>query len=73
VRCNPEMVELESIEAEADAEELLELIKNHQRHTNSTVAADILSNWDTNLAHFVKVMPTDYKRVLNEQQNVSAG
>jgi len=73
VRCNPEMVELESIEAEADAEELLGLVKNHQRYTHSTVAADILADWDTNLARFVKVMPTDYKRVLNEQQSVSAG
>jgi len=73
VRCNPEMVELESVEAEADAEELHELITNHERYTGSSVAADILAAWDINLAHFVKVMPTDYKRVLNERQNVSAG
>ena len=73
VRCNPEMVELESIEAEADADEVFELITNHERYTGSTVARDILVKWEENLAHFVKVMPTDYKRVLNEQQSVSAG
>ena len=73
VRCNPEMVELESIEAEADADEVFELITNHERYTGSTVARDILAKWEENLAHFVKVMPTDYKRVLNEQQSVSAG
>jgi len=72
-RCNPEMVELEALEADADVAELQELITNHQRYTNSSVAAEILANWDENLAHFVKVMPTDYKRVLNEQQSVSAG
>ena len=73
VRCNPEMVELETVETDADAKELHELISNHQRYTNSTVAADILEKWEDSLANFVKVMPTDYKRVLNEQQSVSAG
>ena len=73
VRCNPEMVELESVEAEADANELQELIRNHQSYTGSTVAENILASWEASLAHFVKVMPTDYKRVLNERQNVSAG
>lgn len=73
VRCNPEMVELETVESEADAEELHELIENHHRYTGSTVAEDILADWDASLGHFVKVMPTDYKRVLNERQSVSAG
>lgn len=73
VRCNPEMVELESLEADADIDELRELISKHHKYTGSGVAEEILGNWETQLRNFVKVMPTDYKRVLNEQQNVSAG
>jgi len=32
--------------------------------TGSTVARQILDNWEDELRQFVKVMPTDYKRVL---------
>ena len=36
--------------------------------TGSAVAAEILDNWSTVLGQFVKVMPTDYKRVLAERK-----
>lgn len=65
-KCNPGMVELEAVEEEGDISELKTLIENHQKFTGSTVAADILSNWDQSLKQFLKVMPTDYKRVLQE-------
>ncbi len=66
-RCNPGMVDLEAPSA-ADALELRELIEEHLRRTDSAVAARILGDWDALLAEgaFVKVMPRDYKRVLNE-------
>ena len=55
-----------------DVEELRQLIENHKAYTESTTAAHILDNWDAELSRFVKVMPTDYKRVLAEmaQENV---
>jgi glutamate synthase (NADPH/NADH) large chain len=65
--CNLGMVELERIESDEDADELRELIEMHQNHTGSTVAEKVLDNWDETLAQFVKVMPTDYKRVLQER------
>ena len=68
-----EMVELEQLEVDADIEELRSLISNHHNYTGSTVAEGILNNWEQSITQFVKVMPTDYKRVLNEQKNVSAG
>jgi glutamate synthase (NADPH/NADH) large chain len=37
------------------------------------VAERLLANWQQALAEFVKVMPTDYKRVLAERKQVSAG
>ena len=64
--CNTGTFELESMEAPEDINELRTLIENHQKYTGSTVAADILNNWKTELTRFVKVMPTDYKRVLEE-------
>ena len=70
--CNFGTFELEQMEDPNDIEELRQLIENHKTYTESTAAADILDNWDAELSRFVKVMPTDYKRVLAEmaQENV---
>ncbi|MFM8832362.1 MAG: glutamate synthase large subunit [Cytophagales bacterium] len=71
--CNMEMVLLE--EMDGDDERLLKkMIAEHQRYTNSQVAAHVLSYWPTAIKHFVKVMPIDYKAVLEkkrEKQSVS--
>ncbi|MFV2004537.1 MAG: glutamate synthase large subunit [Gammaproteobacteria bacterium] len=64
--CNMGMVELESLETDEDIEEVKTLIENHLRYTGSTVAKAALDNWDETVKQFVKVMPTDYKRVLQE-------
>ncbi|MBK28083.1 MAG: hypothetical protein CMO77_04545 [Verrucomicrobiales bacterium] len=66
--CNMEMVELEKVEDTEDISELKKLIEEHAERTGSTVALEILDNWSTTLGQFVKVMPTDYKRVLLEQK-----
>jgi glutamate synthase domain-containing protein 2/glutamate synthase domain-containing protein 1/glutamate synthase domain-containing protein 3 len=66
-RCNMGMVGFDEL-AEADAIELRAMIEEHQRRTESPVAASVLGRWqellDSNA--FVKVMPHDYKRVLRE-------
>jgi glutamate synthase (NADPH) large chain len=64
--CNKESYELEAVEVDADINELRTLIENHQKYTGSSVAKHVLDNWKTELSRFVKVMPTDYKRVLQE-------
>ena len=66
--CNMEMVELEKVEDVEDIAELQGLIEEHARRTGSTVATEVLDNWSTTLGQFVKVMPTDYKRVLLERK-----
>jgi glutamate synthase (NADPH/NADH) large chain len=66
--CNLGMVELERVDGDEDAAELRGLIEKHREHTGSAVAADVLERWDEVLPQFVKVMPTDYKRVLEEQK-----
>ncbi len=65
-QCNPGTVELEAVDADEDVNELKTLIQNHMKYTGSTVAREVLDNWGNSLKQFVKVMPTDYKRVLQE-------
>ena len=73
-QCNMEMVELERMDADEDIAELKHLIENHLNYTGSAVAERLLANWHHSIAEFVKVMPTDYKRVLEERKKqVSAG
>ncbi len=67
-KCNPGMVGLEKVEDEGDMAELKQLIELHQNYTESTIAEKILDRWDEMLPQFVKVMPTDYKRVLEEEK-----
>jgi len=64
--CNLEMVELERVTDEADEAELRTLIENHYRYTGSTVARHILDTWSRSLPLFQRVMPTDYRRALQE-------
>ena len=51
-----------------DRAELLELLEMHRNYTNSEIAAQLIDEWPASIAKFVKVMPTDYKRVLQEQK-----
>jgi glutamate synthase (NADPH/NADH) large chain len=67
-RCNLGMVALEHVTESADIAELQGLIRAHFAYTGSTVAERILNRWQTHLPEFVKVMPTDYKRVLAERK-----
>ncbi len=66
-RCNLEMVSLEPLADAEDIELVHGLIERHREYTGSTVAAGILARWPAASARFVKVMPNDYRRVLEEQ------
>jgi len=61
--CNTEMVELDPLD-EADATELQSMVQKHFDTTGSTVAQFVLKDFENQLQHFVKVFPTDYKKVL---------
>ncbi len=65
--CNKETFEIESL-LEEDLKDLKELITNHFNYTGSVVAEKIIESWDIEVERFIKVMPTDYKRVLNEMK-----
>ncbi|KAH7855465.1 hypothetical protein Vadar_025161 [Vaccinium darrowii] len=65
LRCNLELVDLDKVEEEEeDIMTLRIMIQQHQRHTNSQLAREVLADFDNLLPKFVKVFPRDYKRVL---------
>ena len=66
-RCNMEMVGLEALLDEEENAWLRSLIARHGEYTGSSVAEALLRDWHTSLGQFVKVMPTDYKRVLEQR------
>ncbi len=70
--CNTETFELEQVSAAADILELKQLIQKHADYTDSPVAKSILEHWEESIGKFVKVMPTDYKRVLAERAAATA-
>jgi glutamate synthase (NADPH/NADH) large chain len=66
--CNMEMVELSLIEEANDEKELKNLITRHYTYTQSPKAKEILDNWNFYISKFLKVLPIEYKRVLDEEK-----
>ncbi len=67
-RCNMGMIDFDDVEEAEDVAELRGLIEAHLHYTGSSLAERILTTWEMSLAHFVKVMPIDYKRVLEARK-----
>ena len=70
-RCNPGMVDIEPL-ADDDAELVEHLLTRHVELTGSTVAGGLLAAWDAARRRFVRVMPRDYKRVLQAEARARA-
>ncbi len=70
-RVNTEMVALEAL-TEDDAAYLRSVVERHAAETGSTVAEKLLAEWDSALDRFTKIMPLDYKRVLEAQARAEA-
>ncbi len=66
--CNMGMVELSLVEDLNDINELTDLISRHHRFTSSKKAKMILDDPDKFIPMFIKVIPYDYKKVLQEQK-----
>ena len=65
------MANLDPVTPESEDEsDLQQLIKNHAQYTDSIVAKIILDNWKNNLAHFIKVMPRDYAKVIQQNKQL---
>jgi glutamate synthase (NADPH/NADH) large chain len=70
-RVNKELVELGPVGTEA-AEELEHMVRRHFEETGSTVAEELLADWETSLTRFTEVMPTDYRKVLEAKAKAEA-
>ncbi len=71
-RINKEMVELESCQ-EADLAKVRELLRKHFQYTSSIQALDILNEWYDMSQHFLKIIPTEYRKaMIQESQRVSS-
>jgi glutamate synthase (ferredoxin) len=73
-RCNVQMVGLEKLEDVEEINDLYQMIDRHAKYTQSQKALKVLANWEEMVQKFVKVMPKDYKRVLQAiQQALASG
>jgi len=70
-RCNLETVSLETLD-ERDMQEVEELLKRHAVYTHSARAWQLLALWQETAPKFVKVMPKDYRRVVEALQAAEA-
>jgi len=70
--CNLDMVDLESVSEEQDQRRLYDLISRHYQWTGSKRAEQILEKWPDMVGKFVKVMPIDYRRALEEMRKREA-
>ncbi|KAB2016754.1 hypothetical protein ES319_D08G115600v1 [Gossypium barbadense] len=71
-RCNPELVDLDKVEEEEDIFTLRTMSQQHQRHTNSQLAREVVADFENLLPQFIKVFPRDYKRVLAKMKDEEA-
>ncbi|MCF1714570.1 glutamate synthase large subunit [Flavihumibacter sp. RY-1] len=67
--CNKEMVDLDPV-ADEDIAQLKDLLQQHYTYTGSTVAQFILTDFENQLKNFVKVFPSDYKKVLQKRRSM---
>jgi len=71
-RCNFEMILLEKLEDETEIAEVRGMVEKHVRYTGSELGARVLGEWTEFLPRFVKVIPKDYKRMMEQIAKVQA-
>jgi glutamate synthase (ferredoxin) len=71
-RCNQQMAGLESLTDAEEIAEVKQMVQRHAEYTNSELGWRVLGRWDELAPKFVKVMPHDYKRMLETFAEVEA-
>jgi glutamate synthase (ferredoxin) len=72
VRCNKQMVALEKLEEPDEIAAVKAMIEKHVAYTRSERGKGVLADWDRMVPKFVKVMPKDYKRMLESLKRATA-
>jgi glutamate synthase (NADPH/NADH) large chain len=70
--CNKEMVLLESLDNYQEIEDIRQLIENHVKYTDSLKAEYILRHWNEIVPRFVKVIPKEYKRMMESIEKMES-
>ena len=68
---NQELVELRPVDGDA-AEALRVLVQKHFEETGSAVAEQLVVAWDQSVTRFTEIMPTNYRLILEAQQQAAA-
>ena len=71
-KCNHEMIDLDLLEDPQEIADVKAMIRSHSELTGSLLGYRVLSNWEEIAPRFVKVMPKDYKRMLQAFRDVEA-
>ena len=64
-KVNKELVSIEKLENKYDVEELKQMNTDHVSYTNSVKGKEILDHFDEYLPKFKKIIPNDYKKMMN--------
>ena len=67
-KLNKEMVIIDDM-TDHDEQTLKEQLRDHFRYTGSTTALEILTNWESEKNFFTKVIPVEYKAILESKSN----
>ncbi|HET7522501.1 MAG TPA: glutamate synthase large subunit [Bacillales bacterium] len=68
--CNRELVFLESLEEDEEIGKVRKMIENHVAYTGSHVGRYVLHHWDESVKNMIKVIPKDYKQMLESIEEV---
>ena len=66
--CNMDMVEISLVDDKLDRRELHELVRQHYLYTGSSLARTLLDDWSRSVDDFIKVIPIEYKHVLEQER-----
>ncbi len=70
--CNKAIVNIEEISSEKELAELREMIEKHVQYTGSPRGKEILADWANNAQRFTKVIPKDYKVMMENIERAYA-
>ncbi len=68
LKCNTEMVYLDSLVGRSDIWLVRAMVEDHVKYTGSELGQRILDNWEVMVSRFVKVIPIEYRRVLQKRR-----
>lgn len=71
-KCNREMVEIGPMDIQSERDTVRAHIEAHRELTNSIRAVEILSDWENAVAKFVRIVPTEYRQMLEAQDEMVA-